>query len=73
MILFRVVPKCFSFVHSIRLIIVPLVYVLSFNKTEETYCRMSEALNSIKCNLDPKLLDFEVTVMNASQLIYPNG
>lgn len=75
---FSCTPKCFTQLYTIHSIIdtdvVPLVYVLLPDKTEDTYCRMFTALNSIKSNLKPKLfmLDFEKAAMNAVVHVYPD-
>lgn len=71
-------PKIFTQLYTIHSIIntsvVPLVYVLLPDKTEDTYHRMFIALNSIMPNLKPKLfmLDFEKGAMNAVINIYPD-
>ncbi|KAF0763668.1 Uncharacterized protein FWK35_00013816, partial [Aphis craccivora] len=76
-VIFSCTPKLFTQLYTIHSIIdknvIPLVYVLLPDKSEDTYRRMFIALNSIKSNLKPKLfmLDFEKAAMNAVVHVYP--
>ncbi|CAI6352020.1 unnamed protein product [Macrosiphum euphorbiae] len=60
---FSCTPKLFTQLYTIHSIIdknvIPLVYVLLPDKSEDTYRRMFVALNSIKSNLNPKLFMLE--------------
>jgi hypothetical protein len=54
--------------------VVPSVNVLLPDKKEDNYCRMFDALKSLKPNLNPKtiLIDYEKAAINAIKTVFPS-
>lgn len=76
---FKTSPLIFSQVYTIHVlikenIIIPTIYALLPNKTEETYIRLLTTLKEIKPNLNPKsiMTDFERSAINAFKYVFPN-
>ncbi|XP_060874428.1 uncharacterized protein LOC132948119 [Metopolophium dirhodum] len=54
--------------------VLPFLFALLPNKTEETYVRLFEIILNLKLELKPKtfMLDFELSTINAIKKVFPN-
>jgi hypothetical protein len=74
---FKVVPKLFWQLYTIHGIkfnnVIPSVFILMTNKSEETYKRAFEALKNLQNNLKPLTImtDFEFSAINAFKYSFP--
>ena len=76
---FKNVPPLFSQLYTVNSIIngevLPLVYILMANKTEESYKKLFLKLKSLEPTLSPNTImtDFERAAINAFRTVFPNS
>lgn len=75
---FKVSPPLFAQVYTIHGVqysnVVPTLYALLPNKSEETYVKLLSALKDLKPDLQPQtvMTDFETAAINAFRSVFPN-